>query len=170
METKIIPQEQRSSQSLEERIGHRIKVRGMSADDFVEKHGSGTLRKNRHLGMSWKDQYLSERIAYEFGWEFSYAPRSRIMTGDAYTEGDCSAITEAGWHMERYLNLSLFPEDIYKAQYIHVEERDGTRREGIGLVVEQTSAPFIPCGSVVYALIAEYHLNTKQWGKAKNPF
>jgi len=170
METKIVPMSTMEEKTLEERLAHRMAIRKMSAEEFVEQHASGTLRKNKRLGMAWRDQYLTERVAYEFGWEFSYAQKSRIMMGDAYTEGDCHAITEAGWYMERYINLSLFPEDVYKAQYLHVEEKDGTRKEGIGLVVEQTSASFIPKNSVIYALIAEYDPAKKEWKNAKNPF
>ena len=168
METKNVPMA--SQESLEGRLRQRQNIRALSADDFIEKHASGTLRKNKRLEMCWKDQYLHERVAYEFGWEFQYAPRSRVMTGPAYTEGDCPALTEAGWHMERYINLAPFPEDKYSAQYVHVEGPDGKRREGIGLVVEQTSASWIPKNHVIYAIIAEYHTDKKQWGEAKNPF
>src|SRR5262249_9130124 len=48
----------------------RVKLRLMSAEEFIEKHASGTLRKNKSLGMVWKQQYLAERCAYEFGWGF----------------------------------------------------------------------------------------------------
>ena len=72
--------------------------------------------------------------------------------------------------MERYINLSIFPEDRFRTQYIQVEEKDGKRREGIGLIVEETSAQFIPRGSLVYAIIAEYGPTIGEWTKAKNPF
>ena len=58
---------------------------------------------------------------------------------------------------------------IIAAKYLHVEERDGTRKEGIGIVVEQTSAPFIPKGHVVYAMVAQYDPLRKAWNSAKNP-
>jgi hypothetical protein len=166
METRYVPMEQ---QDLEQRLKHRVAIRNLNADEFIDKHASGTLRKNKRLDMCWRDQYLSERTAYEFGWEFECSPRSRVMIGDAYTEGDCAAITEAGWHIERYMNLSVFP-DVYKAQYINVERLDGSRKEGIGIVVEQTSASWVPKNHVVYAIIAEYHKDRNAWGHAKNPF
>jgi hypothetical protein len=63
----------------------------------------------------------------------------------------------------------LFPEDRFTAKYLNVEERDGTRKEGIGIVVEQTSAPFIPKSHVAYALVAPYDPVRKAWLNAKNP-
>ena len=90
METKIV-----NPKNDYKCIKRRFDIRMMSASDWIEEHGSGTLRKNKKLGMAWKAQYLEERIAYEFGWEFECQARSRIMFGDAYTEGDCSAVTEA---------------------------------------------------------------------------
>ena len=115
METKIV-----NPKSDYKCIKRRFDIRMMSASDWIEEHGSGTLRKNKKLGMAWKAQYLEERIAYEFGWEFECQARSRIMFGDAYTEGDCSAVTEAGWHIERYMNLSVFEEVKVECKYINV--------------------------------------------------
>lgn len=151
-------------------VAQRIAIREMSADAFVEAHASGTLRKNKRLGMRWRDQYMAERTAYEFGWEFTCTPRSRVTFGEAYTEGDCHAITEAGWHIERYATLSIFPEDVCIARYISVEEADGTRREGLGIVVEKTSAPFVPESHIVYAIISEYDPTAKRWREPRNPF
>jgi hypothetical protein len=167
METNVVPIGQGS---LEERLQNRIAIRKMGADEFVNKHASGTLRKNKSLGMAWRSQYLHERVAYEFGWEFECLPRSRIMFGDAYTEGDCSAITEAGWHIERYMNLNIFPEDKIEAKYIHVEYPCGERKEGIGMIIRETSAPFIPAGNLVYSIVAEYDTKKEKWKKANNPF
>jgi len=154
---------------LNEAFSRRVAERHMTADAFIERHASGTLRKNKRLGFCWRDQYLAERAAYEFGFEFAVVPRSRIMQGDPYTEGDCHAITEAGWHIERYITLSIWPEDVYEAKYLHVELADGTRREGIGIVVGKTSAPFVPANHVAYALVAEYDPTRKTWLPARNP-
>jgi hypothetical protein len=147
----------------------RRAVRNLTDDQFIERHASGTLRKNKRLGFCWRDQYLAERAAFEFGFEFAVVARSRIMTGDPYTEGDCHAITEAGWHIERYITLSVWPDDAYVARYIYVEQSDGSRREGIGIVVERTSAAFVPRGHVAYALVAEYDPARKAWRGVRNP-
>lgn len=151
-------------------VRRRYLIRNMSADQFIALHSSGTLRKNKALGMRWRDQYLAERTAYEFGFGFECAQRSRIMQGEAYTGGDCHAITEAGWHMERYITLSIFPADEYLVRYIQLEESDGTRREGIGLVVAKTDASFIPPSHMAFAIISEYDPKAKAWREPRNPF
>jgi hypothetical protein len=58
--------------------------------------------------------------------------------------------------MERYLELSTFPEDRFEAKYLNVEYKDGRKREGIGLIVRETSAPFVPGGHIVFAIVAEF--------------
>lgn len=137
-------------------LAPRLLVREMSAEDWIERHASGTLRKNRRLGFAWRAQYLEERTAFEFGWEFKSLPASRVTVGRPFTEGDCSALTEAGWHIDRYLAVSAWPGDVAVAAYLQVEEADGTRHEGVGLLVEQTSAAWVGEGRCVYALIAEF--------------
>lgn len=147
----------------------RIQTRFMSDNEFIEKHASGTLRKNKQLGFAWKSQYLHERAAYEFGWGFAVAPRSHIQYGDAFTEGDCKPITEAGWHIERYINLSIFPEDYFEAKYITYEDAN-LKKEGIGIIVRETSASFFPDGHIVFAIVAEFNVKTNQFEPAINPF
>jgi len=123
------------------------------ADDWIDKHASGTLRKNKRLGFSWRKQYLEERICWEFGWYFKCIPKSRVRFGDALTEGDCKEITEAGWHMERYISRWPFIEDEFEVTSIEATLADGTIEKGIGLVVKKTSANWIPVGHLVYAII-----------------
>ena len=146
----------------------RWKIRSMTADQFIDNHASGTLRKNRRIGMTWKQHYLHERVAFEFGYGFEILPASRIIFGDARSEGDCAAITEAGWFCERHMALSVFPEDHYEVKYIEIET-DGHRREGIGMVLRATSAPWIPDGNVVFAIVTEYDPFTHDFKKATNP-
>lgn len=146
-----------------------VGLRQMDAETFVEKHASGTLRKNKRIGMVWREQYLHERAAYELGWAFECLPRSRVTFGDAYTEGDVKPLTEAGWHIERYLVRSIFPEDQLEAKYVNVEYKDGKKREGIGMIVRQTSAAFVPGGHLVFAIVAEYDPVRRVWLEAVNP-
>ncbi|MES2953666.1 MAG: hypothetical protein V4674_03870 [Patescibacteria group bacterium] len=168
MQTEKVPvsKETRSASVLVRRLA----VREMSADTFVENHASGTLRKNKRLGMAWRKQYLEERTCYEFGWKFECIERSRLTFGDAYTESDCHSVTEAGWHIERLITLSVFPEDRYEAKYIHVEYATGEKKEGIGVIVRQTSAQFVPEGHLVFAIVAEFDPEMKEWLHAENPF
>lgn len=151
------------------RLATRLKIRMLSTDEFIEQHASGTLRKNKRLGMAYMDQYIEERTAYEFGWGFRCLPRSRITFGDAYTESESSSVTEAGWHIERYSMMTIFEEDYFECKYLHVENKDGTTQEGIGIVVRQTSASFVPPGNIVFAIVAEF-IPGKGWAPAENPF
>ena len=168
METTVVSvsAEVRKSPALK----NRLAIRMMDAEAFIERHASGTLRKNKRVGMAWRAQYLEERVAYEFGWEFECLTRSHVTFGAAYSEQDAAAITEAGWHIERYLETSVFPEDRFEAKYINVEYPDGSRREGIGLIVRQTSAEFVPKGHIAFSIVSEYDPLMKRWLAAKNPF
>lgn len=134
----------------------RVKERMMSAEEWIETHGSGTLRKNKRIGFAWKQHYMEERIAYEFGYPFEMAPRSRITFGDAISGGDEKAITEAGWHIERYMTLSVFSEDYFECKYIVFAETEEKTREGIGIVVRQTSFA-IPSGNIIFAIVAPFN-------------
>jgi hypothetical protein len=167
METKVITGNfPKLGESGLEMITNRIALRTMSADNFIEKHASGTLRKAKRIGFSWKNLYLAERTAYEFGYGFEIKPKTHIQYGAPVVEGDCHPVTEAGWHIERYLSTKIFTEDEIIPAYLTVSSPGEQKREGIGMVVTQTSAPFVPCGHVVYALIAEYD---GAWKEAKNP-
>ena len=150
-------------------LARLVTLRQMDAEAFVERHASGTLRKNKRIGMVWREQYLHERAAYEFGWTFECLPRSRVTFGDAYTEGDVHALTEAGWHIERYIEMRSFPEDEVEAKYLNVEYKDGAVREGVGMVMRQTSATFVPGGHLEFALVAEFDPKTQKWRDADNP-
>jgi hypothetical protein len=167
METKVVPIAPALVKCAP--LSKLVTLRQLSADDFVERHASGTLRKNKRIGMVWREQYLHERAAYEFGWCFECLPRSRVTFGDAYTEGDVKALTEAGWHIERYLELCAFPEDQLEAKYLNVEYKDGSTREGVGMIVRKTSAQFVPAGHLVFAIVAEFDGKTKSWKEAVNP-
>jgi len=167
METQVVPTE--LTGTLPPPVLNRLALRMMTPELWVETHGSGTLRKNKRIGFAWMSQYWHERIAYEFGYAFEMLPRTRVVYNDAITEGDCHPITESGWFMERYMTLSIFPEDRFEVKYIIVEDSDGTRREGVGIIVKQTSFS-IPEGNVLFAIVAEFDNNKKMFLPAKNPF
>ena len=169
METRLMP-DKGCSGGLEHRVDQLMGFRAMSKEDFIERHGSGTLRKNSRIGMVNSCQYLHERVMYEYGAGFECQPRSRVTVGEAVTEEDCHPITEAGWYIERYMTRAAFPQDSFSCKYIQVEYKDGTRREGIGIVVEETWAPFLPLGNVVYAIVTPFDPAKKEWQDAINPF
>lgn len=140
----------------------------LSEDEWINTHASGTLRKNRRLGFAYRKQYLEERIAYQFGSGFEIAPRSRIITGIPITESDSHAVTEAGWHIERYVNRQLFEEDECEAKYIRIDE-ESSSREGIGIVITNTSVKWVPEGHVIFAIVAEYDPIKKNYKEVQNP-
>jgi hypothetical protein len=150
-------------------FGYKFEQYLLSEDDWIRRHASGTLRKNKSIGFSYRSQYLDERIAYQFGWGFRILPRSKVTFGCPITEGDNHAITEAGWHIERYINTRAFSVEKFSAKYITAEEPEG-RKEGIGIFVEETIAQWVPLGHVVYAIVAEYDPIRKMYRPALNPF
>ncbi|HMU80404.1 MAG TPA: HAD hydrolase family protein [Microthrixaceae bacterium] len=65
---------------------------------------------------------------------------------------------------------TLFPEDRFETAYLQVEPEHGKRREGIGIVVRETSASWLPPGHLVFALVAEFKKRKGLWLPAQNPF
>lgn len=165
-ETKIVTLSEQSKK-LPENI---LSLRTMSVDDFIENHASGTLRKSKKIGFRWQNLYKEERVAYEFGWCFECVPVTRVCFGDAVTEGDCHSVTEAAWHIERYITKSLYPEDVWQAKYLQIEYADGSKKEGIGLICRQTSAEWIGQNNILFAMVAEFNTTTMEWEDAQNPF
>lgn len=127
----------------------------MTIEEFVEHKGSGTLRKNKSIGMNVSSHALHERVAYEFGYPFRACPERFVTWGEARSEGDCKPLTEVGWHVERYASISLFPGDEMEIKYLTVEQ-DGEKSEGIGIIIRKTSAPWLPKGYTVFAIVVEY--------------
>jgi len=145
-------------------------LRSMSEDDFIERHASGTLRKAKRIGMDYFDQYMHERVAYEFGWVFESVPANRVSYRKAESAGDCKAITEASWHIERYLERSVFHEDKFCVGYLGISDEDGNViSEGIGIIVLETSAQFIPTGHVVCGIVAPRSACSREYAEAINP-
>lgn len=161
METKIV-----NFKETETKLDY---VRTMTKEEFIENYGSGTLRKNARIGLKHNSQYWDERIAYEFGWEFQMLPASRVTVGVAQTEGDVKGLTEYGWFVERYITTRVFEEDIVKPCFIQVEDSEGNKTEGNGIVIEQTSFN-IPTGKVIFAFVTVFNTENNEWEEALNPF
>lgn len=144
-------------------------VRLMNKSDFIENHGSGTLRKNKKIGLKHNSQYWEERICYEFGWEFRMLPSTRVTVGNAQTEGDVKGLTEYGWFVERYMQTRVFKEDKIVPVYLQVEDSSGVRVEGNGIMLSETSFK-IPSGNVIFAIITPFDTDSGEWLEALNPF
>lgn len=148
----------------------RAKIRLLDADAWIEAHASGTLRKSKKIGFAWRSLYLEERTAYEWGWGFQILPRTRVTFGDPIIEGDNHPLTEASWHIERYLTLNPFPQtDHFEAKYLHVKGNE-KKIEGVGMVCRTTSARWIPDGHLVFSIVAEFDPSTDTFSSAENPF
>lgn len=149
----------------------RAEIRNMPESDWIDTHASGTLRKNKRLKFAVRKQYLHERANFEFGNGFEIIARSRITFGDAYSEADCKPITEAGWFFDRYITLNgaIFPDEWYELKSLNIEQEDGSRIEGIGIVIRKTIAKWIPQGHIVACIITEFCHKTNQYLPAINP-
>lgn len=64
---------------------------------WVQVYGSGSLRRALEEGMSWRDMYLHERVALEYGYGFEAVLASRLETGTPLASGDDAATTETCW-------------------------------------------------------------------------
>lgn len=132
---------------------------------------SGTLKKNARIGFRHFDQLQHEAIAQTLGWGFEIIPTTYITFNDAITEGDCHAITEVGWHVDRLLNIHPFDEDVFELKYIIITDKDGNiDRQGIGVILKETSIQWISTSSLCFALLTEYDNVNKKWSNCVNPF
>lgn len=142
-------------------------LRDLSTEAFIESHGSGTLRKSARLGFNIQEAYLQERAQVEFGAGFEVVPGSRVTYSDLKLV-PAAALTELGWHAERMIEMRPFESDKFLCKQFEVEYADGRIREGAGILVEQTSAKWVPQGHMVFAIVAE-KVNGK-YQPAQNPF
>jgi hypothetical protein len=148
--------------------GHpRRKLRELTREAFIEKYGSGTLRKSERLGFNVQDVYLRERAQLEFGYGFEVVARSRVTYTDIKLVS-CAAMTELGWHAERMIEMRPFESDVFMCKTFEVEYADGRKREGAGILVGETSAAWVPQGNMVLAIVTERHNGAYE--AAINPF
>ena len=145
----------------------RRQLRDMSKEEFIEKWGSGTLRKSAKLGFDIQEAYLKERVRFEFGTGFEVIQRSRVTYSDIKLVSS-KALTELGWHAERMIELRPFESDIFVCKQFEIEYADGKIKEGAGILVKETSCTWIPQGFMVYSVVAEKHGG--QFKDAINPF
>lgn len=151
-------------------VAARIAVRQKGEDEWIDTHASGSLRKAHRIGFASRKMYLHERTAHEWGWGFECAPSGNLLAGTPLMEGDCPPLTEAAWHIERYLTLGLFGGDEMVASYLQITEADGKKREGVGLLLTKSSAEWLPERHAVFAIIAPFDPLTGRYLPAQNPF
>ena len=145
----------------------RRKIRNMSKEEFIEKFGSGTLRKSKKLGFDIQEAYIQERTRFEFGHGFEIIQRSRVTYSDIKLVSSAS-LTELGWHAERMIELRPFESDLFICKQFEIEYADGKMKSGAGILVSETSCSWIPNGYMIFCVVSE-----KKYGKyqnAINPF
>ena len=140
------------AEDLPENHSRRV-IRTMSQETFIQRYGSGTLGKSARLGFNVYEAYLSERTRFEFGCGFIIVPRSRVTYSDIKLVPS-HALTELGWHAERMIELRPFWSDTFVCKQFEVEFGDGTIHEGAGILVAQTSAPWVPNGYMILSIVA----------------
>lgn len=146
---------------------NRRQIRDMSKEEFIEKWGSGTLRKSTKLGFDIQEAYLQERVRFEFGAGFEIIQRSRVTYSDIKLVSS-QGLTELGWHAERMIELRPFESDEFVCKQFEVEYADSKIRQGAGILVKETSCSWIPQGYMVFSIVTE-----KKEGKYSpsiNPF
>lgn len=126
-------------------------------------HGSGTLRRAIEEQMAWRELYLEERTAFEFGYGFTPAMRSRLTVGRAMASSDDPGTTETCW-WARVLRWRADHNDRpAKVDVVHARLDNDGIREGIAIrYVPETRPAWLPADR---ELIAFTTLN----GKTVNP-
>ena len=142
-------------------------LRTMNKETFIERWGSGTLRKSHKLGFNVHEAYLQERARFEFGTGFEILPSSRITYSDIKLV-PCQGMTELGWHAERMIELRPFESDKFICKQFDIEYSNETKKFGAGIMLWETSAPWIPQGHMVFSVVTE--LIDNKYQPAQNPF
>ena len=123
-------------------------------EHWVATWGSGTLRRCIEEGLAWRELYLHERVAFEFGYSFSPVPRSRIVLGRALAEGDSPAVTETCWWARSLRWRAERDQRPAKVEVIHarVSDGDGGHEEGVAITYEPKAQPaWLPKDRVMIA-------------------
>lgn len=128
--------------------------------EWIQKYGSGTLRRCVEEDFAWRELYLEERTAFEFGYGFRPLLASRTTTGQPIAEGDNKAITETCW-WARALRFRFRAKPLFTVQVVHLTYTNETREEGLGIIINHNEEWF-PKGRICAAFTT---LN----GKSVNP-
>jgi len=173
METKIVPLKVTDlSNGLKfQHLMRSTPIKEWLNDQNLASRLSGTLRKNSRLGFKYLSQLEHEAICQVLGYGFESMQSSYITFNDPVTEGDCHALTEVGWHFDRLLHIHPFDEDRFELKYINIQDINGNiERQGVGIIVRETSIQWIRSGTLVFSLLAEYNSKDKKWSECINPF
>lgn len=133
--------------------------------EWIAEHASGTLQRAVQEGLSYKNMYLSERTAFEFGYGFELVYNSRLTRGQILAECNTPAITETLW-FTRVLRHRLRPIKVTSHYFILTEENQ--RTEGVGIMLSGLNLPdWIPEGKVPIAFVSI--IENGKYSKPVNP-
>lgn len=176
METKIQPLSDYWKNCESKGIKNQITMRTTPLQEWLthpllKDRLSGTLKKNASVGFKYLEQLKNEAICQTLGWGFQIMKSTYITFNDAITEEDCPPLTEVGWHTDRLLNIHPWEEDEFVLKYIIVQDKRGQiQKQGVGVVVKQTSIQWIGSGNLVFALLTEYNPISEEGSPCTNPF
>jgi hypothetical protein len=159
------------SQGLDNQILMRVTPLENWLKTTLSNRLSGTLKKNASIGFKYKTQLLHEAVCQTMGWGFEVEKTTYITYNVPMTEGDVKSLTELGWFVDRLLHIHPFDEDKFELKYINIQNENGDiLRQGVGVIVSETSIQWIPKGTILFSLISEYDSKNKIWLDAVNPF
>jgi len=122
---------------------------------WIEALGSGSLRRAKEEGMAWRDLYLHERAALEFGWGFAPVGASRVTRGKALAEGDSPATTETCWWARalRWRAKRAGREDTFEVIHATLADGDGGTTSGLAIICTPSPRPgWLPADRALVAL------------------
>lgn len=122
---------------------------------WIASFGSGSLRRAKEEGMAWREMYLGERAALEFGYGFAPVAASRVTRGRALAEGDSPGTTETCWWARalRWRAARCGRADTFEVIHATIADGDGGSASGLALVCTPSPRPgWLPADRVLVAL------------------
>lgn len=124
-------------------------------EHWCQVFGSGSLRRAIEEKLAWREMYLHERAAFEFGAGFTLCQASRLRLGTPLAEPDERSTTETCWYARvlRWRFASIHPGLIVVVRSIEMSVGDEPV-EGVGLVLEGCLPTWVPNGRIPVAIVA----------------
>lgn len=104
-------------------------------EHWIATYGSGSLRRAVEEGLRWREMYLGERVALEFGYGFEPVQASRCQIGDALASSDDPGTTETCWWARalRYRARRDGRYDVVRVVHARVSGADGDAQESVAI-------------------------------------
>lgn len=112
-------------------------------EHWIATYGSGSLRYAVQEAMRWREMYLEERVALEYGYGFEAIHASRCLIGDALAASNDPGTTETCWWARALRYRAQRDSRADKVQVVHarVTDGDGATTEGIALYLQPDPWP-----------------------------